>query len=147
MNYLTHQLNIKCLRTISLWILYLQQLTVFWNVVPCSLIVVHWSHGGMCCHHCQGVWVYFFEPSGCGSRFVWNSVELVPEYMTSHLKKYSNPCNHYHENLASDLNYISDFGTDIASSHVICPEIVTWKCVAIAASKNTNIIAQPSFIT
>jgi len=87
MNYLTHQLNIKCLRTISLWILYLQQLTVFWNVVPCSLIVVHWSHGGMCCHHCQGVWVYFFEPSGCGSRFVWNSVELLPEYMTSHLKR------------------------------------------------------------
>jgi hypothetical protein len=64
-----------------------------------------------------------------------------------HTQKDSNPCSHYHENLASDLNYISDFGTDIASSHVICPEIVKWKCVAIAPSKNTNIIVQPSFIT
>jgi len=49
------------------------------------------------------------------------SVELLPEYMTSHPKKNSNPCSHCHENLSSDLNYISDFGTDIASSHVIWP--------------------------
>jgi hypothetical protein len=63
------------------------QITVFWDVIPLSLVARYQCFRGTCCLHLQ-------DPEGRGSTFLRNIGTWLPEYTASHPRRTFSFLNH-----------------------------------------------------
>jgi hypothetical protein len=60
-------------------------ITIFWDVMPCSLVEVYTHSWGTCCPPIQGRTVT--SPEEGENTFLWEVGKLLPDYPGSHFKR------------------------------------------------------------
>ena len=75
------------------------KITVFWDVRPCSVLIIYWCFGGACCLCLQGTWAVLWKP------------QIVHGIILNIVSCYVVCCVHYPVFLlsVSDLLNVSEF--------------------------------------
>jgi hypothetical protein len=114
--------------------------TIFWDVMPCSLVEVYRHFGRTYCLHLHGKSLpsnqqklaaslldLLFNPEDGGSTFTWNVGKLLPDNMASHTKRQYSHTSHHPENLKSSnyFEHMSSIWHDSIPQDVLLPSITT----------------------